>query len=136
MYQTNGAKYFDESRISARLIVEPNQGVGYYPLRLGQQLDGSKLEITRKLRWGSYFSTLLARSLCRNGLGPTLLDEDTYPSPYAAVNIVTANASSGAVNASLAEMDALRAIKITNPSHPCWKHYHCLHRFFIVKGSH
>lgn len=72
-------KPFDESSSSVRIkddgdgeefvcdeephMLTPEQGFGYYPLTLGQQLKEGKLEIVRKLGWASYSSVWLAQSL-------------------------------------------------------------------------
>lgn len=44
-------------------MLTPEQGHGYYPLTLGQQLKDGQLEIVRKLGWAGYSSVWLARTL-------------------------------------------------------------------------
>jgi serine/threonine-protein kinase SRPK3 len=45
-------------------MLAPELGYGYYPLLLGERLDGGKYEIVRKLGWAGYSSVWLA-SVCR-----------------------------------------------------------------------
>lgn len=44
-------------------MLSHEQGLGYYPITLGQQLGGGKLQIVRKLGWAGYSSVWLARTL-------------------------------------------------------------------------
>lgn len=106
-------------------MLTPEQGHGYYPLTLGQQLKDGQLEIVRKLGWAGYSSVWLARTL-----------KNSYPVQYVAVKVLTVNATAGVVRGLLGEVDALRAIKKTNPRHPGYKHCMVIYDTFIAKSHH
>jgi serine/threonine-protein kinase SRPK3 len=71
-------KHFDESSTTIRIndkkdgetfdcdeephMLTPEQGFGYYPLTIGQQLHEGKLEVVRKLGWAGNSSVWLART--------------------------------------------------------------------------
>jgi serine/threonine-protein kinase SRPK3 len=44
------------------LMLQPELGYGYCPLALGEKLNEGKLEVVRKLGWGSCSSVWLARA--------------------------------------------------------------------------
>ncbi|KAH7905119.1 kinase-like domain-containing protein [Hygrophoropsis aurantiaca] len=106
-------------------MLTPEQGYGYYPLTLGQQLADGKLEIVRKLGWAGYSSVWLART-----------HKNAYPAKYVAVKVLTVNATAGVIYDKLYEHKALKIIKKANPNHPGYKH--CLHLrdSFIAKSCH
>lgn len=43
------------------LHLSTKDGAGFYPVTIGQSLNGDKYKIVRKLGWGQYSSTWLAR---------------------------------------------------------------------------
>ncbi|KAH7921680.1 kinase-like protein [Leucogyrophana mollusca] len=106
-------------------MLKPEQGYGYYPLTLGQQLADGKLEIVRKLNWAGYSSVWLART-----------HKNAYPVKYVAVKVLTVNATAGVLYDVLHEENALKVVKKANPNHPGYKH--CLHLYdsFIAKSYH
>lgn len=90
-------------------MLTPEQGCGYYPITLGQQLGEGKLEIVRKLGSAGYSSVWLARTL---------------GNAYVAV---TVSATVGVLDGYIVEANSLRTVKSTNPNHPGYKH--CLHLY-------
>ncbi|KAH7910212.1 kinase-like domain-containing protein [Hygrophoropsis aurantiaca] len=106
-------------------MLKPEQGYGYYPLLLGQQLADGKLEIVRKLGWAGYSSVWLART-----------HKNAYPAEYVAVKVLTVNATAGVLYDKLNEENSLKAVKKANPNHPGYKHCLLLHDSFIAQSYH
>ena len=155
-------KPFDESSSSVRIkddddgggeefvcdeephMLTPEQGFGYYPLTLGQQLKEGKLEIVRKLGWASYSSVWLAQSLkwvtvnawTKSRIHICYDLRDTYPVKYVAVKILTVNGTAGILNGLVGELDCLKTIKAANPNHPGFKHCPHLYDAFIAESRH
>ena len=154
-----GARPFDESVTSVRVrersdgetftceeephMLSPEDGYGYYPLKLGQFIHSGKLEIVRKLGWASNSSVWLARThesapcyLHRisgylTPLGPS---RNVFPARFVAVKILSVNTSVGVFDGHVFETDMLkRVLDGSSSNHPGWKY--CLRYYGVFVDS-